>query len=227
MNNKLLQIKIKERLNKSASLDFDNFECWQIVEAFNKVQLEFSRLEAKKGEDNKETIEGFNILLVNAPLKGSSKKDYFESVDAPSDFLSYKRIAFGGSTKDCPEPRRFKSYLVPEADIEDIYADVNRTPSFDWAETVITMVSNRFRIHTNDKFEVHEPSLVYYRKPLEISMIGCVNPSTGTVSTKEQICEFKDDIAEILVDLTAAVLAGDIENMNQFSRNTQNAQKQE
>jgi hypothetical protein len=34
---------------------------------------------------------------------------------------------------------------------------------------------------------------------------------------------FKDDITEILVDLTAAQLAGDIESFNQMSRNKQNA----
>ena len=43
MTNAELQIKIKERLNKLASLDYDNFECWQIVEAFNKSQLEWFR----------------------------------------------------------------------------------------------------------------------------------------------------------------------------------------
>jgi hypothetical protein len=43
MTNAELQIKVKERLNKLASLDYDNFECWQIVEAFNKAQLEWIR----------------------------------------------------------------------------------------------------------------------------------------------------------------------------------------
>ena len=35
MNNTTLQIKFKQRLNKLASNDYDNLECWQIVEAFN------------------------------------------------------------------------------------------------------------------------------------------------------------------------------------------------
>ncbi len=43
MNNNLLQIKIKQRLNKLASLDYDNLECWQIAEAANKAQLEWMR----------------------------------------------------------------------------------------------------------------------------------------------------------------------------------------
>ena len=43
MNNNLLQIKIKQRLNKLASFDYDNIECWMIQEAFNKAQLEWVR----------------------------------------------------------------------------------------------------------------------------------------------------------------------------------------
>ena len=43
MNNTTLQIKFKQRLNKIASDDYDNIECWQIVEAFNKAQIEWCR----------------------------------------------------------------------------------------------------------------------------------------------------------------------------------------
>ena len=43
MTNALLQIKIKQRPNKLASLDYDNLQCWQIQEAFNKAQLEWTR----------------------------------------------------------------------------------------------------------------------------------------------------------------------------------------
>ena len=43
MNVATIQIKVKERLNKLASNDYDNIECWQIVEAFNKAQLQWLR----------------------------------------------------------------------------------------------------------------------------------------------------------------------------------------
>ena len=52
-----------------------------------------------------------------------------------------------------------------------------------------------------------------------------MNPSTGNTYTADQNCEFKDDIAEILVDETASILAGDIESMTQYQRSTQNAQR--
>ena len=49
MNNNTIQIKIKERLNKLDSLDYDNIECWQIVEAFNKTQIEWCRRQLHGG----------------------------------------------------------------------------------------------------------------------------------------------------------------------------------
>ena len=52
MNNTALQLKIKQRLNKLASNDYDNIECWQIVEAFNKAQLDWCR----------RNLHGLNVL---------------------------------------------------------------------------------------------------------------------------------------------------------------------
>ena len=43
MNNDTLQLKLKQRLNKLDSQDYDNIEPWQMIEAFNKAQLEWCR----------------------------------------------------------------------------------------------------------------------------------------------------------------------------------------
>ena len=37
MNNDTLQLKLKQRLNKLDSQDYDNIEPWQMIEAFNKA----------------------------------------------------------------------------------------------------------------------------------------------------------------------------------------------
>jgi hypothetical protein len=39
MLNSTIEIKIKQRLNKLDSQDYDNIECWQIVEALIKHKL--------------------------------------------------------------------------------------------------------------------------------------------------------------------------------------------
>ena len=43
MENSTLLIKIKQRLDKLDSQDYDNIECWQFIEAFNKAQIEWCR----------------------------------------------------------------------------------------------------------------------------------------------------------------------------------------
>ena len=39
MDNATLEIKLKQRLNKLASNDYDNIEKWQIIEAFLMMNL--------------------------------------------------------------------------------------------------------------------------------------------------------------------------------------------
>ena len=43
MDNFTLQLKIKQRLNKLSSNDYDNIECWMMVEAFNKGMVDWGR----------------------------------------------------------------------------------------------------------------------------------------------------------------------------------------
>ena len=58
-----------------------------------------------------------------------------------------------------------------------------------------------------------------------IQFVNVQNPYTGTVSALDIPCEFKDDIVELLLDDTAAIIAGDIENFNQMQREQQAAER--
>lgn len=227
MNNQLLKIKIVSRLNKLGSFDYDNIEDWQLVEAINKVQTDYSRREAKKGEEDIQSIDNLQILVREIPLGGTNLTNYFETVTIPTNFLAYKKISCIAHTKDCKESKKLKVYRVEESNIDDILRDPNMNPSFEWLETIATSLSNRLRIYTNDKFKIESATLTYYRKPAEISIAGSVDPSIGQVSGANVECEFKDDIVELLIDEAAALLAGDIESMNQYQRNLQAATRQE
>ena len=70
MQNSVLTIKIKQRLNKLDSQDYDNIECWQVVEAFNKAQVEWTRRQlhginiVKEGdEQSTRRIDDLQVLL--------------------------------------------------------------------------------------------------------------------------------------------------------------------
>lgn len=231
MDNNLLQIKVKQRLNKIDSKDYDNIECWQIAEAFNKAQLEKVRrfidpLDPRMAgdEQNLRRVDDLQILLTSKDLGGSNKLNFFETESLPGNYLAYKRISVDGSHEECGK-RVMKVYLAEEADADILLGDALSQPSFEWGETFCTLIGNKARIYTDGKFSVSKPRLIYYRKPLPVQFAGCVDPSTGKVYIRDQHCEFKDDIAELFVDEAVSILAGDYESTAQYQRGTTNAER--
>lgn len=231
MNNNLLQIKFKQRLNKLASLDYDNIECWQIQEAFNKAQLEWVRrqlhgLNAKKeaAEQSINTIDDLQILLSDITLPATERDKYFETGNIPTNYLHFVRVSANAKTECCPKVK-LSVYQVEEANVDILLSDEFKGPSFEWGETFCTVFGDKIRVYTDNKFDVEDIKLSYYRKPKDIQFPGCINPSTGTAYTTNIECELKDDICEILVDEAVAVIAGDIENITQYQRELQNSQR--
>lgn len=223
MTNFELQLKIKQRVNKLSSYDYDNLECWQIVEAFNKYQRDAIRRLVYKGETDKETLEDLQILLKEHVIKGSNSKNYFESVTLPSDYVAYKRVDILAEKDSCLKDD-FKTYLVENANISLYLSDALLKPSFEWRETLTTLQGNTLRIYTNDQFKIKKATFVYYREPQPITIAGCADISTSGVTTlKDTPCEFKDTFTEKLIDGAAAILAADIESWNQAQRNQQSS----
>jgi len=228
MNNNLLRIKINERLNKLASFDYDNIECWQITEAFNKAQLEWIRRQihispghTDSDESSKMQIDDVQNILLTKEVTVAKKDLFYETDLLPDDYLYFKRVSIKG-VKDCCPPRAFTIYLDQAADVDNLLGDEFKRPSWEWGESFCTMQSNRIRIYTNNQFEVVEPFLTYYRKPVNIEFQGCIDPSTGIASAADVECEFKDDVVELMIDNTVSIIAGDIESFNQMSRAQQN-----
>lgn len=223
MNNSTLRLKVMQRLNKLASNDYDNIECWQIVEAFNKAQVQWVRRQLvginilKQGdEQSKRKIDDLQPLLNVADMAYSNMPGYVISETLPADYMEFKRVDAYGSNDCCPDPRRFVVYLAEEANAAILLRDENKKPSFDWAETFCTLAGNKIKIYTNDDFTVTDAKLMYYREPIKIQIQGCVNPYTGTVSTTDVECEFKEDVTETIIDDAVQILAGDIESITQY-----------
>ena len=76
MENNTLLLKLKQRLNKLDSQDFDNIECWQFLEAFNKAQVEWCRRNLHGGNMYKEgdelsTISTMRNIFAKAKVSDS------------------------------------------------------------------------------------------------------------------------------------------------------------
>lgn len=230
MNNNLLQIKFKERLNKLSSMDYDNVECWQVQEAFNKAQLEWVRrnlqgLNQKKELPEQTTgiIDNLQILLTEKPFTALVERPiYFETEEFPVDYLGFVRVA-ATAVSDCCPSRILSVYLGEEANVEAILGDSFKGPDFEWAETFCTVLGNKVRIYTNGKFKIDSSKIIYYRKPNNIGFANCANIQTGGSFSTDVECEFKDDIVEVIIDEAVAILAGDVGDVTNYQRNLGNS----
>lgn len=231
MLNSTIIIKVKERLNKLDSNDYDNLETWQIIEAFNKGQVEWCRRQIvgtnllKQGdEQSRRRVDDLQILLTPAPLTLAKKSIYYET-PLPLDYFQYKKINADAVTTTCTSGRPLIIYQAEEVNVPILLRDENKKPSFEWGETFATLVNNTFRIYTNNVFTINSADVLYYRQPAYIQIAGVSNPYTGTVSTITVESEFKDDVVEILIDECAKILAGDIESLTEMQIASANAEK--
>ncbi len=236
MLNQTIQIKVQQRLNKLASSDFDDIPCWQVVEAFNKGQVEWCRRQLagtnilqQGDEESERRIDDLNILLKSKTLTMTHHTLFDESQSLTlftgDDYMAFKRLEVYASSECCKDPRLMVIYLVEEANAINYLTDDDKKPSFEWGETFATIVGRKIRIYTGGTFQVDKASLMYYKQPRRIVIQGCADPYTGVVNAPANIIpEFKDDICELLVDEAASILAGDMENFNQVTRESQNAE---
>jgi hypothetical protein len=230
MLNSVLTIKLKQRLNKLDSNDYDNIECWQVVESFNKAQVEWTRRQlhginlVKEGdEQSTRRKDDLQVLLNTLPVTMTDKEYYYVG-ELPQDYLQWKRVDVYAQ-KECCDKRRMSVYFVEEGNLNILLRDKGTQPNFEWAETFATLKNNKVNVYTNGEFNIQTVELTFYRQPRKIQINGCVDPYTGIQSTVDVTSEFKDDIVELIIDEAASILAGDIESGNQYSRGSEGAER--
>ena len=226
ITNETIKIKVKQRLNKLASNDYDNITDWQIVEAFNKGVSAWVRRtlhgynQFKEGDEaNKRRIDDLQCLLKKHA--GAVKNPNYYEVDIPEDYLEWKRIT-ALAKSECCEDRPMMIYLAREGDVDELLRNYHKKPSFKWAETFCTIATNKVKVYTNGEFDLKNVELTYYKQPRKIQIKGSSDPYTGKISVDEVTCEFKDDLVELFIDETVKILAGDIESItaNQLADNS-------
>jgi len=229
--NRTIILKIKQRLNKLSSNDYDNIEPWQMVEAFNKGQVEWCRRnlhgsnQKQEGDEaSKRRIDDLQVLLTELPVVLANKQLYYESPALPDNYFEWKRIQANAKDECCEKPRRMVIYLAEEGNVDELLRDKLKQPNFEWAETFCTLKDGKFRIYTDGKFAVQDTILSYYRQPRRIEILGVTNPYTLLPSTAEVESEFKDDIVELFVDEAVKIIAYDTENFNQAQRAQQSTE---
>lgn len=223
MSPQTIILKIKERVNKLSSDDFDNLPCWTILEAFNKFQYEWCRTQTRgvnmlrEGDEQSiSKIDDLSQLLVPVNLTWTDKGIYFQTSEAlwPENYLRYKRLQVDVKNGCCEESKRLTVYLAEEANVDVLLDDVARRPNYAWGESFVTITGKKLNLYHAHQFSVVSSSMIYYRQPVRVQMTGCADVYNNAVPDQDVHCEFAPDIAEILCSGAAMVLDGDIENYN-------------
>ena len=196
-------VKVRYRVNKAASSDYDNIVNYHVEEATNKRLIEWVRRQIKgknqTQEGDEETtgrIDDLQVLLKRDELSVKDRKDYVE-FKLPTDYLYHKRVT-PMCSKVC-ENVKISSYLKEEGNV-DAYKGF---PSFEFEETFHTLSDNKGNVYYTD-FTINKVGIVYYRKPKRINF-----------KKLDEVIEFKDDVCELFIDDTIALIASDIESLNQ------------
>lgn len=218
MNVRLIHVEIKSRLNKLDSSDYDNIQCYQINRAFNKAQLDWCRRQLMgknqaqtAAEQTTQRVHDLQALLVNIPTTGTNYHSFYETKSLPKDILRFEKISAKGRSGSCKDKLMTLDF-IEEGNVGFYLKDWSMKPSFDWATSFYTMLSNKVRIYHDGEFDVVDPEITYYRTPKEISLLGCENIFGQDLGDIDP--EFNDDIVEILIDEAVSILAGDIESFN-------------
>lgn len=229
MQSSQIWLKIKQRLNKLDSSDYDNIECWQVREAFNKAQLEWVRRAVhgtnatqEGDEETRMRVDDLQMLLKTVTLTGVEKdRQFYETQKLPDDYLYFKRIT-PIVDKDKCNGRKMKSTLREESNVDELLQDYSTQPSFDYEETFHTIIGNKMRVYTNDDFHVQKVKLIYYRQPRAIDFGNCEHIDTSAGQDIDP--ELKDDVLELIIDEAVSILALDIESPNQMVTTKQRAE---
>jgi hypothetical protein len=221
MDSRLVEIKFDERLNKLASEDYANIECWQKREAVNKGQLEWVRRQIhgtnlfKEGAENSRMrVDDIQILLKNKDLNITDKGLYYESENIPEDYGWFSSVLIYGSKGSCKNELMLDVHHIEEANVNEWLSDWSKKPSFEYRQCFYTLSGNKMRVYTNEDFQINSITLVYYRLPRKFDIQDCewYDNAPGVMVG----LEFKDDVCELIIDEAVSIIAGDIEHINAY-----------
>lgn len=234
MKAQVIILKVKERLNKLDSQDYQNLPGWKILEAFNTFQYQWCRINTHGGNPYREGDEGsttriddLQILLLGKPLTLTDTGDYFESnvSDWPQELLRHKRVNLKVTKECCSTPKSMIVYVAESANIDIYRRDQHTKPNYAWGETFGVIFGNKLQIYHNNEFQVSSCSLDYYRQPVRVASTLYKDAYTNALPAVDVDCEFKDDVAELMCMGASDILAGDTDNPQQSQRLNQIVEK--
>lgn len=214
MTSKIAIQRIDNALEKQATSSNANFTIWDREDALNKSlsdwirkQIHGSNMYREGSEESTMRVDDLQpILIPERKISVTSNNLYADTSKLPENYRYYNRLTLIVSKDECSKVR-MTSKFVENGNVDDLLDDYNSAPSFDFEQTFHIMASNKFRIFHKNDFKIDEVLLSYYKNPDKISC---------EINDMEKLWQWKDDVAEVIIDGAVALLAGNIENSSAF-----------
>lgn len=161
-----LQLVDRNLTNNNISVDKPRF-----IMAFNSLQNRY--LEWLLEKRNEDAIRYASPLLEpNKNLHKSISTPSYDSFDLPTDYFDFANLAVFASKAGCKDQRVF-TFEVKSEDVEELLADVDNRPSFEYRETFYYTANNKINVFKSD-FSVDKAQLTYYRYPKKVDIVGYI-----------------------------------------------------
>lgn len=161
-----LQLVDRNLTNNNISVDKPRF-----IMAFNSLQNRY--LEWLLEKRNEDAIRYASPLLEpNKNLQKSISTPSYDSFDLPTDYFDFANLAVFASKAGCKDQRVF-TFEVKSEDVEELLADVDNRPSFEYRETFYYTANNKINVFKSD-FSVDKAQLTYYRYPKKVDIVGYI-----------------------------------------------------
>lgn len=228
-----IALKVRQRTNKKDTQDDQNIPIYEIVEAYNKAQLNVvNRLYGRNNnyksgiESTRKRVDDLQPLVNTTPVSiGVTKMDNYYMTDSiPDNYLHYISSTCIGKTETCAN-KKIIIYMQEESNLNTLLRNDMINPNFEWGETIGTMAGDKIKVHTLNKFEIINFYLTYLKRPISIDIPGYIKQD-GTPSTLVNP-DLPDDIIEMCIDETVRIISGDIQNQFTNQMAQQNLQMSE
>lgn len=215
MNSKIAIQRIDNALEKQGSSSNANLNQFDKEDALNKALNDWIRRQVhgtnpyrEGSEESTMRVDDLQPLLIpERKISVTNGPIFSDTSKLPENYRYYNRLTAIVSKGECKNVR-IKSTFVENANTDDLLQDWTFAPSFDFEESFHIMASNKFRIYHNDDFKIEYILLSYYKEPKYIS---CEKKDFETP------WEWKDGVAEVIIDEAIKLLSGNIEAQNAFA----------
>lgn len=215
-----LYIYVLDLINKNATNARTHLSKREFVELYKVNSVRYiSYLLNNRGDDLIRTIS--NLRTFDYGLEEIDTESTYNEYKFPEDYLDFINLSAKFKNDKCKEIKSQVMTEVKPEEIDKYYNDPYNEPSLRAAETLYNMSGEGVIVYKKG-FEIKSVDLYYYRKPIEIDIVG-YERLDGSPSTNINPDLSSPALTEIAI-MIAKQFAGAVENSTQYQILTQTQQ---